>query len=138
MGAKIFVIEDEAIATKNIVRILKDEGYEIAGIAANCQKAAEMINESEVDLVICNLYLKYIFSGKSIIELIRSVKNVPFIFMSSFTHDDRLNNILKTKSELYLCSPYTKDQLISSVKRLLRNFNLGKNTGFSSLKLISL
>jgi len=121
MSAKIFVIEDEPIAAKNIVSILKQEGYEIAGVASDCQKASEMIKESQVDLVVCNLYLKFSFSGKNIIKLIRSVKSVPFVFLSSFTHDERLNKILRTKSEIYLCSPYTKEQLVGSVDRLLRN-----------------
>ncbi|HEY9113516.1 MAG TPA: response regulator [Bacteroidales bacterium] len=121
--ARIFIIEDEPVAAKNISRILKEEGYEIAGIASDCEKASEMINTKQVDLVVCNLYLKFTFSGKDIIQLIRSVKNIPFVFLSSYTHDARLNSILRTKSEIYLSSPYTKEQLLGSINRLLRNLS---------------
>lgn len=136
MSAKIFLIEDEQVAAKNISRILKDDGYEIAGIAADCEKASEAINSIQPDLVVCNLYLKYTFSGKDIINLIRSVNKVPIVFLSSFTHDSRMNDILKTKSEIYLCSPYTSEQLLSSVKRLLKNFSRQTNSGLAKLMLI--
>lgn len=136
MSAKIFLIEDEQVAAKNISRILKDDGYEIAGIAADCEKASEAINSIQPDLVVCNLYLKYTFSGKDIINLIRSVNKVPIVFLSSFTHDSRMNDILRTKSEIYLCSPYTSEQLLSSVKRLLKNFSRQTNSGLAKLMLI--
>ena len=136
MNSRIFVIEDEPAALKNIVTMLQEEGYVIAGVAADCDKAAKMINESLTDLVICNLYLRFTFSGESIIKLIRNVKEIPFIFLSSFTHDSRLNTILRTKSEMYLCSPYTKDQLVGSVKRLLKNIHKHKKTNISPLIVI--
>jgi DNA-binding NarL/FixJ family response regulator len=136
MAAKIFIIEDEPIAVKNIGNILKCEGYEIAGTAAGLQKASEMINSRDVDLVICNLYLKFTFSGEKIIKLIRSVKEIPFVFLSSFTHDERLNKILRTKSEIYLCSPYTSEQLLHSVKKLLNNFSKKQNHSFYSLTVL--
>lgn len=136
MTARIFIIEDEPIAVKNITRILKEEGYEIAGITDDCQKATVMINSTQPDLVICNLYLKFVFSGKDIIKLVRSVTNTPFIFLSSFTHDFRLNDILRTESEIYLSSPYTHEQLLKSVKKLLGNFSEGHSNGSADLKII--
>jgi DNA-binding NarL/FixJ family response regulator len=136
MRARIFVIEDESIAVKNIISILTEEGYEIAGVVSDCKQAVKLINESQVDLIVCNLYLKFTFCGDDIIQLIRSVRKIPFIFLSSFTHDDRLNTILRTKSEIYLSSPYTREQLLDSVKRLIRNFYHQKNTYFSPLIVI--
>lgn len=138
MCAKIFIIEDEPVAAKNIISILKEEGYEIVGVADNCMQAYEMINTSQVDLVVCNLYLRFAFSGDSIIKLIRSVRKLPFVFLSSFTHDARLNSILRTKSEIYLCSPYTKEQLLGSVRRLLRNISQRQKPSRSPLILFSL
>jgi DNA-binding NarL/FixJ family response regulator len=136
MAVKIFIIEDEPVAARNVAKILKEEGFEIAGTANDCLKASEMINSLHVDLVVCNLYLKFTFSGKNIIKLIRSVKTVPFVFLSSFTHDERLNKILRTKSEIYLCSPYTSEQLVSSIRKLLGNGSNRQNSSFLSLRLI--
>ena len=73
MLAKIFIIEDESILAKSIAKIMMAEGFEVAGIADDCQKPSEMINSCQPDLVICSLYLKFAFSGQDIIKLIRSV-----------------------------------------------------------------
>lgn len=136
MSSKIFIIEDEPVALKNIINILKEEGFIIAGVAPDCDKATKMIQSSDADLVICNLYLRFSFSNENIISLIRNIREIPFVFLSSFTHDNRLNTILKTKSEMYLCSPYTKEQLIGSVKHLLKNFQKKQNKNRSLLIVI--
>jgi DNA-binding NarL/FixJ family response regulator len=135
MAARIFIIEDQAVAARNISRILDEEGYEVVGITDDCQKAIDLVTRLQPDLVICSLYLKFAFNGEEIIKLIRSVSSMPFVFMSSFTHDYRLNNILRTKSEIYLCSPYTPEELIRSVNKLIQNYTELKSSNSKELMM---
>ena len=133
MTARIFIIEDEPIVARNIANLLKTEGFEIAGVATNCNKAKEMISSNQPDLVICNLYLRFSERGSNLIKAIRMIGNIPFLFLSSFSHDIRLNKILQTKSEMYLSAPFSNEQLISAVKKLLGNIANNKKSSSSAL-----
>ena len=56
-GEQILVVDDEAIARDNIAYMLKKGGYEVL-TAEDGQKAIEILQNREVDLVLTDLRMK--------------------------------------------------------------------------------
>ena len=59
----VLVVEDESIVSKDIQYSLKKLGYNVVGAAATGEKAIELVDEFEPDLVLMDIMLKGQMSG---------------------------------------------------------------------------
>ena len=120
MKERILIIEDDALVAKSLSNLLVSSGYFIEGIASSCAKAEELFILTQPDLVICNLYLKYKCGGSNFIDRLRKFRDIPVLHLSAYSHDSRLDEIMQTDFDIYVSTPYTKEQFIFAVKKLLR------------------
>ena len=122
MKAQIQIVEDEVIVARDIKEILQKAGYHISGLAHDYDTGLIQFKNRIPDLLICDINLG---NGKNGIELVKelnSIRPIPIIFLTAYSDDDTVSAALNTNPESYLTKPFTKEQLLISVNRILKSF----------------
>lgn len=119
---RILIVEDEIIVGKDIESILTNAGYHITGIASTYTSALKFFKTNIPDLLLCDINLGPGKSGIEFVKESRKLKHVPVIYLTAHTDEEIVNDALGTSPDAYLTKPFTNEQLLVTVSRLL-NFN---------------
>lgn len=118
MSENILVVEDEDIARKNLVHILKKEGYEVIS-TNNGVKAISLLESDNFDLVITDLKMDKM-DGMQV--LLKSRELQPFtevIMITGYATVDSAVKAMKDGAYHYIAKPYKIDEVRQVVKEAL-------------------
>jgi PAS domain S-box-containing protein len=118
----ILVVEDEETVRLSSVRVLRYCGYTVYA-ATHGRAALEILAESPVDLVVSDVIMPEL-SGP---QLAREVRNrwpeTAFLFTSGYTRDVWDRDELGSESTQLLPKPFTANDLLRAVRRVLEQRN---------------
>ena len=120
--SKILIVEDEPIIAKEIALNLEDNGFEIAGIAHNSEKALELLYTRDMDLAILDIAIAGSMNGLQLGEIINSKYKIPFIYLTSFADKDTINQAANTFPEGYIVKPFKDDDIAPVINIALKRF----------------
>ncbi len=143
----ILLVEDEQSLAKGLQFNLEAEGYKVT-LAEDGQKAMDLLAAHFYDLVILDIMLPY-HDGFEIAEFIRKrSRQLPILFLTARQQiNDRLKG-LQLGADDYLTKPFSLDELLLRVKRILERktwykekrhetYRIGKiQIDFEGLKII--
>ncbi|MBL3657762.1 LytR/AlgR family response regulator transcription factor [Fulvivirga sediminis] len=111
---KALIIDDERLARKELINLLKDYSrVEIVGEAANADEAYEMINTLQPDL----LFLDIQMPGKTGFELLEMLDNVPQVIFTT-AYDEFALKAFEVNALDYLLKPIQTERLNESLNKL--------------------
>lgn len=111
--AAILVVEDEAIARKNLVHILKKEGYEVIA-AEGGEKALGLIRSREFDLIITDLKMEKT-DGLTVLSHAKSLyPHTEVIMITGYATVDTAVSAMSQGAFYYISKPYK----IGEVKKI--------------------
>jgi len=114
---RVLVVDDDEIFSKLLVEMLED-----VGIGAVCTTdgaaAYELVNREAYDLCIIDVRMPLIL-GTELADAIREDHPAARIILASAFADQALQDYAKQKGVLLLSKPFTKLQLVDSVKNSL-------------------
>ncbi|UII28485.1 LytTR family transcriptional regulator DNA-binding domain-containing protein [Fulvivirga maritima] len=111
---KALIIDDERLARKELINLLKDYSrVEIVGEAANADEAYEMINNLQPDL----LFLDIQMPGKTGFELLEMLDNVPQVIFTT-AYDEFALKAFEVNALDYLLKPIQTERLNESLNKL--------------------
>lgn len=122
LQAKI-LIADDVREIRDIMRLFLEPEYDVV-MARNGEEAWELFNAEAPDLVISDVVMPRI-NG---IELLQRIKlqsfrpETPVLLVTGATRDKEVSDGLwkkVAKSEGYISKPFTRDQLLTEVRRCL-------------------
>ena len=111
-------MDDEIKITEVINAYLDKEGYNTF-IAHDGQKALELFNQEEFDLVILDRMLPDI-SGEEICKRIRETSLVHIIMLTAKTEDDDKIDGFNLGCDDYVCKPFNVKELVLRIKAVFR------------------
>jgi DNA-binding response OmpR family regulator len=118
---KILVVEDEPGISNVCLRVLTEEGFEVA-IAENGQIAKDMIAESRYQLCLIDIRTP-VMNGQELFQYIKE-NNVELAGRVVFTTGDLIGGdtqtFLKETGRLFLPKPFTPGELRTVVREALR------------------
>lgn len=114
----ILLVDDEIKITEVINAYLDKEGYNTF-IAHDGQKALELFNQEEFDLVILDRMLPDI-SGEEICKRIRETSLVHIIMLTAKTEDDDKIDGFNLGCDDYVCKPFNVKELVLRIKAVFR------------------
>ncbi|GHS84909.1 hypothetical protein FACS1894103_6070 [Campylobacterota bacterium] len=120
MGARILVVEDESIIAMNICEILREEGYEPIGVAANGERARALAAQKSPDLVLMDITLQNGEDGIALAQEITRLRTVPIVFL---TANDRAKTIARAgevEPYGYVLKPFKRAELAIAISIALR------------------
>src|SRR5690348_221939 len=118
---RILVIEDEPEMRRNLVTVLKMEGYE-AVAAENGRRGLELAKAQVPDLVLCDVMMPEL-DGYEVLQALHSNSRnalIPFIFLTAKGEKEDQRNGMNLGADDYLTKPVTKDHLLKAIDARLR------------------
>ena len=116
---RIFVVEDEAIISKDIQRALKKSGYEVVGSAVSGPSALEQIAADVPDLVLMDIHIKGPFDGIETAARVRAQLRVPVVYLTAFADAPTLERARETGPFGYVLKPFEERELTTAIEMAL-------------------
>ncbi len=112
-GARILIVEDEALIAMLLEEMLTDLGYELAGTAATLAQALELAEATELDGAILDLSL----GGEKSLPVADALaaRGIPYMFASGY---GRSGLEEPYASRALLRKPFDFDELEAALKAL--------------------
>jgi len=131
----ILVVDDAPDTREVLQRNLAAQEYQVF-TSPDVAGAIKILNSTPIDLVITDLKMP----GVSGLDLVRHVrenfKDIEVMMITGYPTIEGAVTAVKTGAEEYLTKPFTDEELLSAVQRVLDKLHLRRNTQVqSSLKL---
>ncbi|OGQ97534.1 MAG: Fis family transcriptional regulator [Deltaproteobacteria bacterium RIFOXYD12_FULL_57_12] len=122
---KILVVDDEAIALKNLSHVLTKEGYEVIAVQSG-PEALELLEQQEFALVITDLKMEKV-DGLRILERSKELyADTEVIMITGYATVDTAILAMKSGAYHYIAKPYKLDEVRKVVKEALEKHSLKK------------
>jgi PAS domain S-box-containing protein len=117
-GETLLVVEDEDAVRTLARRTLEEAGYRVL-VAANGRSALELLADTDVDLVLCDVILPEM-SGHELGRRIASIRpDLPILYMSGYPGLEVVERGLIAQDAPFIEKPFTAAGLASAVRGLL-------------------
>ncbi|KPQ38260.1 MAG: response regulator [Phormidium sp.] len=114
---KILVVEDERVLQKNIIKILRLEGFEVIGADDGVSGVACARQESP-DLIVCDVMMPEM-DGYQMLKTLQEDVNtalIPFIFLTAKTDRSDMRQGFEMGADDYLVKPFDADELLRAIE----------------------
>lgn len=121
-GTKVMVIDDSKTIRKSAETLLKKEGIEVV-VAEDGYSALSVIFEANPDIVFVDIMMPKLdgYQACSLIKNNQKFKDLPIVLLSSKDGIfDKAKGTVVGADE-YLTKPFTKDEILLVVKKLIAN-----------------
>lgn len=118
---RILVIEDEFLLRKGVAEILTYEGYKVIE-AENGESGILAVLQDTPDLVLCDIMMPVV-DGYEVLRRLQKndrSKLIPFIFMTALAEKSDQRMGMELGSDDYITKPFTREELLNSVRTRLK------------------
>lgn len=129
-GRRILVIEDEPQMLRNLVTILRAEGFSPIP-AAGGPPGIEAARREKPDLILCDLMMPDL-DGFAVLGQLRAdpeTAGIPFIFLTARSDRSDLRSGMNLGADDYLTKPVRVDDLLAAIHARLARFRLTAPAG---------
>ncbi|BDZ71785.1 hypothetical protein GCM10025861_23020 [Methanobacterium petrolearium] len=135
---KILIVEDEAITAMDIRNSLSNFGFDVVGIVDSGDKAIQKSGELKPDLILMDITLKGDIDGIDAAQEIKTLFDIPVIYMSAFTDENTYERLKLTSPYGFVSKPVSSELLIVSIEAAVYKHDLDKKLAESEeyLRLI--
>ncbi|HID74002.1 MAG TPA: PAS domain S-box protein, partial [Thermoplasmata archaeon] len=113
------MVEDESIVAMDISTTLQSLGYEVVGTAATGEDAIVMAEEKRPDLILMDIVLKGDMDGVEAAEQIRSILDIPVVYLTAYSDDQTLARAKLTEPFGYILKPFEERELHTNIEMAL-------------------
>jgi PAS domain S-box-containing protein len=121
---RVLIVEDERVVATHVERSLRDAGYTVTGIAASAAEAESLVVDQLPDVALVDIRLRGKAEGFEIAQRLRSVSDVPVVYMTAHTDDDTLQRAARTGAYGYVVKPFTIGEVKSALQVALYKHRL--------------
>ena len=122
MPKQILIVEDERGVAVAIQFLMEQQGHDVL-VAERGEDALDLVYKYKPDLVLLDIMLPGI-SGWEVCEIIRldpDYRNVKIVFLTARKSEVEIARGLALGADAYITKPFSNDQLIAKVNKLLEN-----------------
>jgi two-component system cell cycle sensor histidine kinase/response regulator CckA len=136
-GAKILVVEDEAIVALDIRNRLESQGYVVSATVSNGDDALKSIENDRPELVLMDIIIKGEMDGIAMAERIIDKYDIPVIFLTANSDDKTLERAKLTGPFGYLLKPFEERELRTTIEMGLYRHKLERKIKESERWLVT-
>ena len=119
----ILVVDDEAVALKNLCHILKKEGYRVVA-AKSGKQALNYLEKQEFALVLTDLKMPQV-DGMQVLKRVKTLyPHTEVIMITGFSTVDSAVESLKAGAYHYIAKPFKLDEVRKMVLEATQKFEL--------------
>ncbi|OZD04609.1 response regulator [Rhodococcus sp. 06-235-1A] len=119
---RVVVAEDESLIRLDLVEMLREEGYDVVGEAADGQQAVELAVELRPDLVIMDVKMPR-RDGIDAASEIAEKRIAPVVILTAFSQRELVEKARDAGAMAYLVKPFTKADLMPAVELAASRFS---------------
>jgi len=112
---RVVVAEDEALIRLDLVEMLREEGYDVVGEAADGEQAVALATELRPDLVILDVKMP-VLDGISAAERIVAESVAPVVMLTAFSQRELVERAVDAGAMAYLVKPFAKSDLLPTIE----------------------
>jgi two-component system response regulator HydG len=117
-SVKLLVVDDSPDTRELLERNLSSQGY-IVLTAADVAQALNILGKIQIDIVITDLKLPGV-SGLDLVRHVReNLKDTEVVMITGYPSVEGAVAAVKSGAEEYLAKPFTKEELIATVRRVM-------------------
>jgi DNA-binding NtrC family response regulator len=123
--ARLLVVDDEAIALRNLERVFSKEGYQVS-TASNGQNALRLLRQQSFDLVLTDLKMEKV-DGMQVLKRCKELDpDVEVILITGYAAVDTAIEAMKQGAYHYLAKPFKLDEVRKTVAEAAEKVALKK------------
>ncbi len=123
----ILIVEDNVLIADDMQMILEDMGYSVVANVTSYEKAIEVLKNESVDLALLDIQLATEKTGIDIGKHIRENYDIPFVFITSNSDKETINQAKEVKPNGYLVKPFEEKDLYTTIEITMSNFEESSN-----------
>ncbi len=108
---KILIVEDDSVSALLLQRALEKNNHIIIGIADSGEKALELLEVSQADIVMMDISLAGELDGIKTTEIINEKYDIPVVYLSASSDAETLNKVVGTNPSAYVIKPFNIREL---------------------------
>jgi AmiR/NasT family two-component response regulator len=112
---RVVIAEDEALIRLDLKEMLEEEGYVVAGEAADGETAVALTESLRPDLVILDVKMP-VLDGISAAERIAAGHLAPVVILTAFSQRELVERARDAGAMAYLVKPFTKADLVPAIE----------------------
>jgi len=118
---RVLVAEDEALIRLDLVEMLREEGYEVAGEAADGDEAIKLATELRPDLVILDVKMPK-RDGIEAASVIAGGRIAAVVILTAFSQRELVERARDAGAMAYLVKPFAKRDLVPAIELAMSRF----------------
>jgi two-component system, response regulator PdtaR len=118
---RVLVAEDESLIRLDLVEMLREEGYEVVGEAADGQAAVDLATRLRPGLVVMDVKMP-VLDGLSAAEQIVGARIAPVVVLTAFSQRDLVERAREAGAMAYLVKPFQKKDLLPAIEMAVSRF----------------
>ncbi|MGZ4517831.1 MAG: ANTAR domain-containing response regulator [Mycobacteriaceae bacterium] len=118
---RVLVAEDEVLIRMDLVEMLREEGYEVAGEAADGQEAVDLTRKLRPDLVIMDVKMPR-RDGIDAAAEIAAERLAPVVILTAFGQRELVERARDAGAMAYLVKPFSAADLVPAVELATSRF----------------
>ena len=119
---KILIVEDDEVTAMHLKMALKKLEYDVVSIAENTIQARNKIKIYEPDAILLDISLQESTDGINLATYIKSKHAIPFIYLTSHSETEILDEAKVTEPYGYIVKPFDAKSLHSTIQMALYKF----------------
>lgn len=112
---RVLIAEDEALIRLDLAEMLREEGYEVVGEAADGQEAVDLADRLRPDLVIMDVKMPR-RDGIDAAAEIAGRRIAPLVMLTAFSQRDLVERARDAGAMAYLVKPFTASDLVPAIE----------------------
>ena len=112
----ILIVEDESIVALELQQYVQSLGYRVVSTVSNAVDCLHHTNSEKIDLILMDVYIKGDVDGIACAAEIKSLHNIPIIYITAFSDEETLERAVATNPSAYLVKPFNRDELKVALK----------------------
>ncbi len=120
-GLRVVIAEDEALIRLDLREMLREEGFDVVGEAADGEQAIALAVELTPDLVICDIKMPKM-DGIAAAAQITGRRIAPVVMLTAFSQRDLIERARDAGAMAYLIKPFEKRDLLPAIEMATSRF----------------
>ena len=120
-GFRVLVVEDEALIRLDLTEMLTEEGYVVAGEAADGEQAVVLARSLRPDLVIMDVKMPKV-DGIAAAATIVGERIAPVVMLTAFSQRDLIEQARDAGAMAYLVKPFARHELVPAIELAVSRF----------------
>ena len=118
---RVLIAEDEALIRLDLKEMLEEEGYVVAGEAADGEQAVALAIELRPDLVILDVKMPKL-DGIAAAEQIAAARIAPVVILTAFSQRELVERASEAGAMAYVVKPFSAKDLLPTIEMAVSRY----------------